>query len=160
VWFAIAATLVFGVLIGQLLRLPVTSATSVIVADAAGLRAAAGLADALTTQTAANRDASGTVAIGLSYRSTSDEYCRTFGLPAGQGRTQVGVACREADAAWRIHALQMVQSESTPAGSLRQAGSTGLPPAIRAEIEGSISGEVLDAAQEQAARAAGWRVVR
>lgn len=157
-WLAAAASLVLGIAIGQRM---VTGAgggdgASLIVADASGPLARGALAEALTDQLAAYGTGSAEgVLVGLSYRAGSGEYCRTFEID-GREVAQAGLACRAGGGEWRVDVLETLEPESRAAGGLRQAGAR-LPESVRAAVERSITGEVLDAEEERAAREAGWR---
>lgn len=145
-WAAVAASLALGLLLAPLL--PTTDTRGVDLAH--GLPLAAGaLSDALEHQLASD-PAAGGLRMGLSFRSRQGGYCRTFS--AASPAPVAGLACRAADG-WRVTAL----GTAPPAqGELRQA-STTTPPAILAEVEARLAGDVLDTQGEQAARAAGWR---
>ncbi len=145
-WTSIAASLLIGMLAGRAALQPSTS--SLFTAQESGIVASGKLSAALTEQAGgASEDAA--VRIGLSFRSRSGEYCRTF--TAGSA---AGLACRETDA-WKVRAL----SESlpnTPGGEYRMAGSE-LPPAILAAAENLMDGEALAADEEREALSRGWK---
>ena len=121
-----------------------------------GLVANARLAEALSTQLSDDRTAARVAVTGLSFRSKSGDYCRTFSLTGADAGS--GLACREGTD-WKIKAL--VQSPHTAAnsGNFRTAASED-SPAIRAAVESSIDGEPLDHAGEIAARQAGWAATK
>ncbi len=97
------------------------------------------------------------VRIGVSFRAAGGQYCRTFQV-AGQIASRdgfAGLACRD-PAGWR---LRMVVADAAPAGdgpAYRKAASE-TPAPILSAVEGLIDGAPLDAQQEAAARAKGWR---
>lgn len=139
---AIAATLVVGVIAGQLIPRPGGPA---VVERHGAIIAEAGLAHALDTQLAS---ASGkTYAIGVSFRDGEGDYCRTF-----DGAIS-GIGCRKGDA-WQLR--QIVAGDSDMAATAyRQAGS-GHPAVLRAAQE-MMAGAPLDARQEKSARDKGWK---
>jgi hypothetical protein len=121
-----------------------------------GLVANAALAEALSTQLSDDRSPARVALIGLSFRSKSGDYCRTFSLTGTDAGT--GLACREGQD-WKITALVQAPRGETNSGNFRTAGSEE-SPAIRAAVEGAIDGEPLDHAGEIAARQAGWAATK
>jgi hypothetical protein len=113
--------------------------------------AAGALGQALDQALASEPDAHAPVAIGLSFRAADGQVCRTFTVRTPPARA--GLACRTT-AGWALPVL----GPSVPAegGELRQAASS-LPPAVQAAVDARLRGNVFDAQQERAARAAGWR---
>jgi hypothetical protein len=151
-WGAIAASLIVGVLAGRLVL--VRSQAPDIIAMRGGRIVAGGvLAHALTDQLTADQSAADPVRIGVSFRSKSGEYCRTFTVR--QPAALAGLACRAADG-WRVGALAHAQSPAGGPGGYRQAASS-LPPAIVAAVSDRIAGEPLDAHAEAAARGHHWQ---
>lgn len=145
-WTSIAASLVIGILAGRTALQPANS--DLFATSAGGIIARAELAAALTDQVGeAGKDAN--VRIGLTFRATSGEYCRTFVTTS-----TAGFACREPNA-WKIRALSD-GVDTAKDGEYRMAG-TDLPPAILAAVEQSMTGEALDLEQEQAARSRDWQ---
>lgn len=147
-WTALAASLALGVLVAPWLR--PDGPPALLEMSGEGLVARAELAQALDTQLASEGAGQGLVSVGLSFRARDGHYCRTFTV--APPRAVAGLACREADG-WRVTAL----GESTPAGGQLRLASSPLPPAILAEVDARLEGEVLDAASERDAREAGWR---
>lgn len=144
-WLAMAASLVVGVLLANLWQ---PGSRELLEVSDEGLVASADLDRALDRQLAAAGDGSG-VAIGLSFRSSTGDYCRSFVLEV---QSLGGLACGSAGA-WRVVAL----GEAAPAGpGLRQASSP-LPPSVLAEVDARLDGETLDREAERRARDAGWR---
>lgn len=113
--------------------------------------AAGVLGRALDQSLASEPDAQAPVAIGLSFRAADGQICRTFTVRTPPARA--GLACRSA-AGWALPVLG--PSAPSEGGDLRQAASD-LPPAVQAAVDARLRGEVFDAQQERAARAAGWR---
>ncbi|HEX4268592.1 MAG TPA: hypothetical protein VHY36_11945 [Steroidobacteraceae bacterium] len=150
-WTAIAASLIVGVIAGRLVLAP--SGTGPIVMRTGQVMASGTLADALSDQLAAHQAAAGPVSIGVSFRSKSGEYCRTFAWR--QTSAMAGLACRAADG-WRVRVVDGTQSAAAASGSYRQAASP-MPPAVIAAVGALIAGEPLDAQAESAARARHWR---
>lgn len=111
------------------------------------------LAGALDHQLASAGPAAGeAVRVGVSFRSTEGRYCRTFQVSRGDGFA--GLACRETGG-WRIR-MAVANAASAQAPTYRQAASE-TPAAILNAMDGMIQGAPLDAGQEAAARAKGWR---
>jgi hypothetical protein len=154
-WSAIAATLVIGVLLGPYVMrssqpLPFVSAGGRVVAIG-------GLERALMAQTSGATEATGSggTAIGLSFRTNTGEYCRTFAMNPGPA----GLACREWGE-WVVEVLaRNPRARQGSAEAYRQAG-TAFPAAIREAVEARISGEPLSASEEAAQAARGWRTDR
>lgn len=145
-WTSLAASLLIGVLAGRAALQP--SASSLFATQGSGIVASGELSAALTEQAGGAADTAA-VRIGLSFRSRSGEYCRTF--TAGSA---AGLACREADA-WKVRALSE-GLPNTPGGEYRMAGSE-LPPAILAAAGDLMDGAALDADEEREAQARGWK---
>lgn len=152
-WSAIAASLIVGVIAGRLTLLRAGNPGPTVTRNGRMLASSA-LADALSGQLAADQTAGGPVRLGVSFRSKSGEYCRTFTL---RQSASAGLACRAADG-WEINVLARESSPDILAGSgaYRQAASA-VPPAVAAAVSGEIAGEPLDAPAEAAARARDWR---
>ncbi len=150
-WGAMAASLVLGVLVGQaLLRTP---AAGPIVARDGRLIAQDALAEALSSQLAGDQSLDARIGMGLSFRSKSGEYCRTFVVREGRG--VAGIACRDGDA-WAVQVVVPSDSPGYPDGGYRLAGAE-LPLLIVQAVEERIDGDPLDANAEAAARDSGWR---
>lgn len=150
-WTSIAASLLIGVLAGRALLQSPGAKPDLIATGTDGHIVASGqLAQALSEQLS-SQDGSG-VHIGLTFRSNSGEYCRTFGTRSGMN--VVGFACRDAEA-WRIEMLS-TSPRTEPGGDYRMA-STQLPAPIVQAIAERMQGEALDADQEAIARQRRWR---
>jgi hypothetical protein len=107
-----------------------------------GLMIAQGsLAQALSTQLAA--DTAKPVRIALTFRDRSGAVCRTFWT-----QSMDGLACRDG-AQWRIDATARHEDE----GTYRQASS----PLITSAAQDRVAGDVFDAAAEKQARQSGWK---
>jgi hypothetical protein len=87
------------------------------------------------------------VRIGLTFRDQSGAICRTF-----TGEQSSGLTCRDGSD-WRLRGL--FAAPEGQAGDYRMAAGTD--PNLAALIDSTIAGEPFDAAQEQAAKARGWR---
>jgi hypothetical protein len=148
-WAAVAASFVLGAGAWQLIN---RGAGSLIVERAGHLVAVGSLEQALSDQLVAAQSAGSPVQIGISFRSNSGGYCRTFRVPSA---AYAGLACRS-DEQWRIQLLGRNESASTNPSGYRQAASA-LPPWLAQEVESSIAGEPLDAGAEARARAERWR---
>ncbi|MEW9623072.1 hypothetical protein [Rhodanobacter geophilus] len=116
-----------------------------------GPYASGALGRALDQSLASEPDAHAPVAIGLSFRTAEGNICRTFTIRTPPARA--GLACHTA-AGWELPVL--APSAPAESGELRQAASS-LPPAVQAAVDARLRGNVFDAQQERAARAAGWR---
>ncbi|MFC4309981.1 anti-sigma factor family protein [Steroidobacter flavus] len=145
-WTSIAASLVIGILAGRTALQP--SHSDLFATNPSGVVARGELAAALTDQmSGAPKGAQ--VRIGLTFRATSGEYCRTFATAAA-----AGFACREPNV-WKVRALS--ESAADAKGGDYRMAATEMPPAILAAVEQSMAGEALDHDQEQAARARDWK---
>lgn len=143
-WLAMAASLALGVLLATWWQ---PGSREALELSEGGLVAAEDLGRALDRQLAAERE--GDIALGLSFRSSAGDYCRSFTL---ETQSLAGLACGSAGA-WRVVAL----GEAAPAGpGLRQA-SSALPPSVLAEVDARLEGETLGREAERRARDAGWR---
>lgn len=139
-WIALAATLVIGVVIGRGTGLGVPPA----IMEKGGVLVASGqLAKALDVQLA-SAPGVGPTRVMLSFKAHDGRYCRSWALPE-----QKGVACRTGDN-WRIEAAVAAM----PEGNYRMAGGDS---ALMSSVDAMIAGEPLDAAEERAAKARGWR---
>ena len=148
-WSAIAASVALGAVIAHFMLstrdvAPFTEADGRLVARA-------DLADALTNQLASTQTPDSETRIGVSFRSRSGDFCRTFVTHAGGGLA--GLACREGDG-WTLEALARAQPES--GGTYATAGSA-LPSAVLQALQEQMAGEPLDADAEAAAKMNGWR---
>ncbi len=139
-WMALAATLVIGVVIGRGTGLGVPP---VIVEKDGALVASGQLGKALDVQLA-SAPGDGPARIMLSFKAQDGRYCRSWALAE-----QKGVACRTGGD-WRIAATVA----ATPEGDYRMASGDS---ALMASVDAMIAGEPLDADQERAAKARGWR---
>jgi hypothetical protein len=149
-WTSIAASLVIGVFAGRAMLQP-DRASAIIASGIDGHVIASGaLAQALSDQLS-SEDGSA-VDIGLSFRTKSGEYCRTFAARASN--PVVGFACRDAEV-WRIDMLSTGPGAES-GGDYRMA-STQLPAPIVQAIADRMQGEALDADEEAIARQHRWR---
>lgn len=121
-----------------------------VAVDGGGLVARGALARALDDALASAPSDTGEVAIGQSFRAADGRVCRSFVQRDG---AVAGLACRDVDR-WLLPVVATTQAESD--GELRQA-SSGMPPEVQDAIDARLQGDVFDAAQERAAREAGWR---
>lgn len=139
-WAGMAACLVIGLLAGRYVLAP---EPGVVVGRAARSELARALDDQLAPQP-------GAVRVGLTFRDRDGRYCRTF-----QSRSDglAGLACR-GGGAWQVR----IATRWTPADApAYRTAASELPPEVLAAVDRAIAGEVLDAAQERAARDRGWR---
>ena len=145
-WFAMAASLLLGVLLSWRVLVPVNS--EVFEAGNGGLLARGELARALESQLASEQNGDERVLIGLTFQAHDGAYCRSFVLRAAR---TAGLACR-AGSEWQIPATD---STLAPEGAMQQAGSP-LPPSILRIIEARMEGAALDAEGEKNARLEAW----
>lgn len=150
-WSAVAASVVLGALAAQLFSRPAELAP--FTAKGGKLVAQAALAQALTDQLASTQAADAATRIGVTFRSRSGEYCRTFVTRESGGLA--GVACHQGDD-WTLEALSRVERGVSGTGEYRPAGSS-LPAAVLQTVQEQRAGEPLDAAAEAAAQENGWR---
>lgn len=148
-WGAMAASVVAGVIGGQLLfgadePLRTTRDGSLVAHGA--------LAHALSEQLASAPPQGSPVQIGVSFVARSGRHCRSFVFE--RDTPLAGLACRDGDD-WK---LQLLAPAARPeaGGAYRMAAST-LPPALLKAIDEQIQGAPLDAAAEQAAQRRGWK---
>jgi hypothetical protein len=141
-WTAMAATLAIGIFIGT--RVP-QETTAPVQAEAGKLYAAASLNRALDTDLASAP--SGDVRIGITYRDSAGEICRTFAAPAGSG-----LACRNGSR-WQMKGL--FAAPEGQGSDYRMAA--GMDPSLAALVDSTMAGEPFDGAAEKAAKAKGWK---
>jgi len=143
-WFggAMAAALVLGLFVGgQMMRRegPITEKNGALLASG-------DLAKALDTQLASAQDGASTRMIAT-FRNGDGSLCRAF-----SGASASGIACHGEDG-WRMqHVLPGTAAQSS---AYRQAGSADAE--LMTLAQNMAAGAPLDAAQEKAAKAKGWR---
>ena len=142
-WAAIAATLVVGLVAGQL----TVSPSDAPIETRGGTMVASASLDRALDSRLASAEGNGAVRVGLTFRSTDGTICRSF---TDQGAS--GLACR-ADDHWRVEAL--FGAERGAGDDYRMAA--GDDPRLASLIDERISGEPFDAASEKSARDLGWR---
>lgn len=138
---AIAASLVLGLFVGAQVtsRGPVTERDGSLVASGK-------LANDLDARLASAGD-DGAVRILTSFRREGGDYCRVF---ASQGMS--GIACKD-KAGWVLE--RTISGGAAQGSEYRQAGSAEME--LMSAAQDMAQGAPLDAGQEQAARAKGWR---
>jgi hypothetical protein len=141
-WAAMAASLALGIMVGTQFN---GSGDAPIAVDGARLVADASLDEALDVRLASAPDSDG-VRIGLTFRDSSGNICRSFRDAAASG-----LACRDGDQ-WQVRGLFQGSAQQT---DYRMAA--GEDPRLAALIDETIAGEPFDATQEKAAQAKGWR---
>ena len=151
-WTAVAASLIVGVIAARLVFVR-SGGPSPIVMRGGRVLAGGVLADALSDQLAADQTAADPVRIGVSFRSKSGDYCRTFAL--APPTDLAGLACRVTDG-WRVRVLAREESPVAGTSTYRQAASS-MPPPVIAGVSNLIAGEPLDARAEAAARGRHWQ---
>jgi len=137
-WGAIAASLVAGLLLGQL----VPRSDSDLGFEGGTAVAQGNLARALDTQLASTQGAQAPVKIGITFRDRAGALCRTF-----ETGTTGGIACAGKTGPWRVQALQGGAQATTTAYA--QAGSP--MAAVLEQAQAMAAGDPLDAAGEAAA---------
>jgi len=151
VWSAMAASLVAGLIVGYFAWTsrglgPFSMSGGHLIAQAA-------LDQALTRELSSDPARSDGARIGLSFKSKSGAYCRTFTLPHKEPIG--GLACRQG-AEWRIQALALGET-ATGAESGYRPASSEMPAAVRAAVEQQIAGDPLDAQGESQAKQNQWK---
>ena len=149
-WTSIAASLLIGVLAGRVLLQPQAEGGLIVTGPDGRVVAGGALAQALSEQLSSQDGTD--IDIGLSFRTKSGEYCRTFGARAAN--PVVGFACRDAEV-WRVDMLSTAPRAES-GGGYRMA-STQLPAPIVQAIAERMRGEALDADEEAIARQRSWR---
>ena len=141
-WTAIAATLAVGIFIGNMMP---ERGNAPVDLQGGKIYAAASLNRALDSELASAPQ--GSVRIGITFRSSAGQICRTFTQSAASG-----LACRSGDK-WQVKGLF-----GAPEG--QQADyrmAAGMDPNLASLVGSLMTGEAFDAAQEKAARQRGWR---
>lgn len=137
---ALAASLALGLFVGR----TSLQAPGLMVSGPGGMQASGVLAVALNDQLA-GAPVAGPVRVAISFRDRQGRLCRSW-----QAQAQEGIACRAGDG-WAVTAALARTAE--PGGDYRMAA--GSP--VAGLVDSMIAGEPLDAAQERAAQARGWR---
>lgn len=148
-WTSMAASLLLGLAAGRTLLFD--SNQDLLATRDRSIVAGGALARALDQQVG-GASADNSVAVGLSFKARSGEYCRAFATRGGQALA--GLACKDGER-WQVEAIEQV-GERTATDNFRMA-ATELSPAILQAISARIEGEALDAEQEAAARERGWK---
>jgi hypothetical protein len=149
-WGSIAASLVIGVIVGQLVMR--SSGVGPVTARNGQLLASGALAHALSGQLAGDQPQAALVQIGVSFRAKSGGFCRTFVLH--DASALAGMACRDKDA-WRVQVLAQSEKQAGSTDGYRQA-SSAMPKSVLQAVDDQIEGEPLDAQGEAAARSKDW----
>ncbi len=155
IWFAAAASLVAGMVLGPFL-LKLAGTTPQVAFQQGRMTADGALAQALSRQLAADTSSSGPVRVGVSFVSKTGAYCRTF-VDRRELGSVAGLACRAADR-WELKVLESVAETPADRSTYTQA-ATPLPQSVLHAAEALMSGDALDAAGEAAARARGWKAL-
>jgi hypothetical protein len=142
-WAAMAATLAIGVFAGTMMS---PGSSGPVEVRGGKLYAAASLNRALDTELA-SAPANGPVRVGLTFRNGSGALCRTF-----TDRQSSGLACRDG-MRWQLRGL--FAAPEGQGGAYRMAA--GIDPNLAALVDSTMAGDPLDAAQEKAAKAKGWK---
>ena len=142
-WATMAATLVIGFIGGTMLA---PRGGGPVDVQGGRLYAASALNRALDTELASAPE-NGAVRVGLTFRDQSGAVCRTF-----TNQQSSGLACRS-HGRWQLRGL--FAAPEGQSGAYRMAA--GMDPNLAALVDSTMAGEPLDAAQEKAAKARGWR---
>lgn len=105
------------------------------------------VANVLENQLVATQPADADPRILLSFRNAEGDYCRAFASSA-----RSGIACRDSQG-WVLR--ENLAASVAQTGEYRQAGNPAVEIMERAQA--MAAGPALDAGQEQAAKARGWR---
>lgn len=108
------------------------------------------LARDLDTALASAPSAGMSTAVGLTFRDVDGRICRSF---ANRKIASAGLACRDGER-WVLPVVSRL--EAGEGGEVRKA-SSAIPVEVQAAVDARLQGDVFDAAQERAAREAGWR---
>lgn len=141
-WFAIAASLVIGIVTGTTLN----PGAGPVRSDQGQLYAAASLEQSLDRQLASSQQGAA-MRIGITFRDQAGALCRSF-----NGQRISGLACREGDR-WQVRGL--VGQPESAGGDYRMA--SGTDPQIASMVGAIIAGAPLNADEERAARDKDWR---
>ncbi|SFF86597.1 Putative zinc-finger [Novosphingobium sp. CF614] len=139
---ALAASLVLGLMLGTQLN------SGGSIAERNGALVASGmLAKGLDTQLASAGDEGGPLRILTSFQRHDGDYCRVFEAAATSG-----IACKD-NAGWVLE--RTMANGRRQASEYRQAGSAESD--LMTAAQDMAQGAPLDADQEQAAKAKGWK---
>ena len=140
---AIAASLAVGVVAGQM----VGQGPALVASRDGALVASASLERALDTQLASAQPADAPIRIGVTFRTSSGDICRSFDSSA-----LAGIACQTGEA-WRLR--QTMSPEEGESADYRQASSSS--GAIMEAAQTMMAGAPMDANAERAARDKDWK---
>lgn len=141
-WAAMAATLALGIFVGTMVP---ERGSAPLAVEGGKIYAAAALNQALDAELASAP--AGNVRIGMTFRDSAGQICRSFTQPAASG-----LACRE-NGRWQLKGL--FAAPEGQANEYRMAA--GMDPNLAALVDSSIAGEPFDAAREKAAKEQGWK---
>jgi hypothetical protein len=147
-WGAIAASLLVGIFVARAVG---SRSDEAVIARDGRLIASGALAAALDDRFSGERVKGSDVQIGLSYRSKTGDYCRTFNSNGED--SMAGIVCRTNDY-WAVQAL--VRGQAAHATTNYRMADTSVPPLILQIVQDSIDGAALDRQAEDAARAKRW----
>jgi hypothetical protein len=116
------------------------------------LLASGPLAQALNDQLGHEGTSGNPIQVGLSFKSKSGSYCRTF-LVSDQQQLS-GLACRDQNR-WRV--VTLLGSPVGASASAGPDGATQLPPVLMQTVRERMSGEPLDSTALLRARSTDWR---
>jgi hypothetical protein len=105
------------------------------------------LASVLSDQLVADQPATAGTRILISFRDKAGTFCRAYTGNAGGG-----IACRD-DRGWKLEARD--KGSTASASEYQMAGASDAE--LLARVQDLAAGPALDAAQEEAAKAHGWR---
>lgn len=159
--FASVALLALGTLFGYYLLPASTDTTSAPapIARQGELVLDAALLVALETAPSGRALDLGTreVELVVSFMNTADQFCREFGVARrGQvSRTELGIACREAEARWRVVFAASEEGDPAAPDAYRTA-SDQLHEAANDFLDAQVKGEPFDPLSELVLIGKGW----
>lgn len=145
----ICAAAVYGVGVATVPGPDVPASSGVILASSPLHRALEGTPTGETVQIAGGVE----IRPQLTFVTGDDAYCRQYALDSGAGSV-AGIACR-GDDGWRLQVASFAPGRAAPGDY--QSASAGRSAALEAFIEANIAGSPLNASEESAVFARGWR---
>jgi hypothetical protein len=151
----IAACVLGGLLVGAVCERLVGGGGTLTAWQDGALVARGALADALNHQLRDQTLPGSDFHVGMSFRSRSGNYCRTFSGSDGPALT--GLACHQQDQ-WRIVTLvSPQQGAAAPRVASSQRAADSGSSLLQQSVRERIAGQPLDAQAEERARRGDWR---
>lgn len=145
----VCAAAVYGLGVATTPGPEVPASSGIIAANSPLDRALEGTASGETVQIAGG----GEIRPQLTFLTADDAYCRQYALVSGAGSVE-GIACR-GDDGWRLQVASFAPRRTGPDDY--QTAASGRSAALEAFIDANIAGLPLNAGEEGAALARGWR---